>query len=58
MIHIKKQPKSSQRRRKKAQHIGTKKLRKVEKNLIGQIVKPIETEGYAMAYRAQKYVKQ
>lgn len=28
-----------------------------EKNLIGQIVKPIETEGYAMAYRAQKICK-
>lgn len=50
--------KNSQRRRKKPQHIGTKKLRKVEKNLIGQTVKAIETEGYAIAYSTQKYVKQ
>ena len=58
MIHIKKQTKNSQTRRKKPQQIGTKKLRKVGKDLIGQIVKPIETERYAMAYTTQKYVKQ
>ena len=48
---------SQRRRRKKPQHIGTKKLRKVEKNLIGQTVKAIETEGYAIAYSTQKYVR-